>query len=100
LHSKKEVATIPDYFAKRRGTCMKARLFVTLLIPGLTGVMPAAADAARPTCMGKTATIVGTSGNNQLVGSQGPDVIVASEGNDRVAGLGGNDLICLGRGND
>jgi hypothetical protein len=49
------------------------------------------------TCEGQTATIVGTSGNdNNIVGTSGRDVIAALGGNDRVRSLGGNDLVCGG----
>ena len=52
------------------------------------------------TCDGVTATISGTTGDDQLVGTPGRDVIVARGGNDTIRGEGGNDLICAGLGND
>lgn len=55
---------------------------------------------ARLTCNGLPATIVGTNGNNILIGTPGDDVIVALGGNDVVNGRGGNDTICLGNGDD
>jgi Ca2+-binding RTX toxin-like protein len=51
-------------------------------------------------CKGKPATILGTTGNDQVVGTAGPDVIAALGGNDKVSGLGANDLICGGPGKD
>lgn len=53
-----------------------------------------------PTCEGKTATIVGDSGDNVLRGTAGNDVIWAGAGNDDVNALGGNDTVCLGDGDD
>ena len=74
---------------------------------GLTVIMTAAllavsspADAARPKCGGKRATIVGTAGPNELDGTKGNDVIAGLGGVDRLRGLGGNDIICGGGGGD
>ena len=61
---------------------------------------PCAADVTTPRCLGRPATIVGTSGADTLVGSDGPDVIVGQAGNDVIAGRGGVDRICAGAGND
>ena len=60
---------------------------------------PASSTAAGdpPTCKGKAATLVGTSGNDVRKGTSGKDVIVGLGGNDKLSGLAGNDLIC-GRG--
>jgi Ca2+-binding RTX toxin-like protein len=66
---------------------MKARLFATLLIPGLIWLAPASARAVARVCMGRTATIVGTSGDDQLVGTPTSDVIVGRKGNEVVTGL-------------
>lgn len=64
----------------------------------LTVLAPAA--AAKPKCAGKVATIVGTSGDNELTGTSGRDVIAALGGDDVVDGVGGNDLLCGGPGDD
>lgn len=61
---------------------------------------PAASAAPAASCGGKTATIVGTPGNDVLTGTPGADVIQALGGNDIVYGKGGNDIICGGHGND
>lgn len=45
-------------------------------------------------CMGEPATIVGTSGDDQLNRTGGDDVIFGDAGNDRTNSSGGNDLIC------
>ena len=52
------------------------------------------------TCRGRTATLQGTSGEDELIGTPGPDVIAALDGNDKVRGLGGKDLICGGKNKD
>jgi len=51
-------------------------------------------------CDGLVATIVGTSGHDNLIGTAGDDVIAALEGSDVVFGMGGNDTICGGPGVD
>ena len=51
-------------------------------------------------CLGKAATISGTSKNDVLKGTAGRDVIVAKGGEDRIQGRGGEDLICGGAGSD
>lgn len=56
--------------------------------------------ASAPTCGGRPATIVGTSGADVLTGSAGDDVILARAGSDRIRSFGGRDLICAGAGND
>jgi Ca2+-binding RTX toxin-like protein len=61
---------------------------------------PCPQPAAPPTCKGRPATIVGTSGNDVRKGTSGKDVIVGLGGNDRLSGLAGNDLICGRAGKD
>jgi len=56
--------------------------------------------APPPTCKGKSATIVGTSGNDVRKGTSGKDVMVGLGGNDKLSGLARNDLICGGAGKD
>jgi uncharacterized delta-60 repeat protein len=51
-------------------------------------------------CLGHKATIVGTSGRDELTGTPRRDVIAALGGADKVRGLGGADLICGGPGKD
>jgi streptogramin lyase len=53
-----------------------------------------------PTCGGRTATIVGTTGKDVLRGLKFDDVIAGLGGNDVIKGLGGNDRICGGAGRD
>ncbi|MEM7287530.1 MAG: hypothetical protein AAF480_14355 [Actinomycetota bacterium] len=52
------------------------------------------------TCGGKLATIVGTSGPDQIEGTSGPDVIVGLGGADIINGNGGRDTICGNSGRD
>jgi Ca2+-binding RTX toxin-like protein len=54
---------------------------------------PTLASAGTPTCHGESATIVGTSGADNLHGTSGHDVIVGRGGNDVIDGRGGNDTI-------
>lgn len=53
-----------------------------------------------PTCMGRTATIVGSTEKDRLVGSKFADVIVGLAGNDKIKGGKGKDRICAGGGRD
>lgn len=66
---------------------------------------PATAAAPAPTaavvrCGGEVATLVGTDRDDRLVGTAGDDVIVGGRGADRIAGRGGDDVICGGRRSD
>jgi RTX calcium-binding nonapeptide repeat (4 copies) len=61
---------------------------------------PAQPASPSPTCKGKPATIVGTSGNDVREGTSGKDVMVGLGGNDKLSGLAGNDTICGGSGKD
>jgi Ca2+-binding RTX toxin-like protein len=61
---------------------------------------PRPLETPRRTCLGKAATIAGTSGAETLRGTARRDVIAALGGADRVFGRGGNDLICAGSGKD
>jgi trypsin len=67
---------------------------------GSAPLIPLGPAAEPPTCKGKPATIVGTSGNDVPNGTPDKDVIVGLGGNDKLSGLAGNDLICGGSGKD
>jgi hypothetical protein len=82
----------------RRSTALLTTAAVLAAL--LTGALAAPAAAARPTCGGKVATIVGTNRGEIIVGTAGDDVIVAKGGDDVVYGRGGNDIICGGGGAD
>lgn len=58
------------------------------------------APPATATCNGVAATVVGTTGSDELTGTGGRDVIAAFGGNDRISSFAGNDLICAGNGDD
>jgi Ca2+-binding RTX toxin-like protein len=89
-----------------RGAYMDHTRRVTIIVASTVAlvavflVYPQAANAARPHCFGKRATIVGTAKADVLKGTSRPDVIVGLAGNDVLKGLGGNDRICGGKGND
>lgn len=74
--------------------------FITILIAGGLFVFLlaplASSSAARPTCFGKPATIVGRyrGGITEIRGTARADVIVGTDFGDRIVGRGGNDLIC------
>ena len=57
-------------------------------------------ESSAPTCAGRTATVAGTSGNDQLTGTKKADVIVGFSGNDRIFGLEGKDIVCANGGAD
>jgi hypothetical protein len=83
--------------ARRSAALLTTAAMLAALVVGATG-SPAA--AARPSCGGKVATIVGTSRGETIVGTTRADVIVARGGDDIVRGGGGNDVICGGGGAD
>jgi hypothetical protein len=87
------VAREPADDAKRRLARVAAATALVLVV-----LAPHA--SAKPRCLGKTATVVGNSGDNQLRGTSGPDVIAGLGGDDTIDGVGGNDLLCGGLGND
>ena len=51
-------------------------------------------------CGGLNATIVGTEGNDTLIGGRDRDVVDGLGGNDRIEGRAGDDVICGGSGFD
>ncbi|WP_459970743.1 calcium-binding protein [Nocardioides pyridinolyticus] len=85
-------------------------VLATLLLTALLAVVPSAAQATHslaattaggaPTCAGRTATIVGTTGADRIEGTPEDDVIVAGGGRDIVFGKGGDDVVCGNRGDD
>jgi hypothetical protein len=64
-------------------------------------VVGSSADAGSRTCLDdRKATIVGTSGDDVIYGTNGTDVIVGGRGADQIHGLGGDDFICGEGGRD
>lgn len=68
--------------------------------PGPSPPPPPPNGGSAPKCAGKTATIVGTAGADNLKGTSGADVIVGLGGKDTISSRGGKDLICGGTGDD
>ena len=90
-----------DKAGDHRGCSMRRGLVrymfsVVLVVPVLATQVPA---AAAPSCLGRSATIVGSSGRDRLEGTRGNDVIVGY-GKDLIIGRGGADRICGGGDND
>jgi Ca2+-binding RTX toxin-like protein len=71
-----------------------------LTLAVLFAPLPAPAQEAAPTCVGRPATIVGTNGNDYIRGTNFPDVIASLGGNDNVHALAGGDLVCGAAGAD
>lgn len=84
-----------------RFTIPRAALGSAAVAVGLLfGAAPALGANTGPTCGGEPATIVGTTGNDEIRGTNGRDVIVGLGGDDTIRGLGGSDIICGGSGHD
>lgn len=75
-----------------------ALALLALAAPAVTALPSAAAAPVK--CHGRVATIVGTTGDDQLTGTSGVDVIAGLGGNDNTKGGGGDDVICGGDGSD
>lgn len=73
-------------------------LVAACLLTGLVSLAFASAVEAKPSCVGKRATIV--SNAPRIVGTKAHDVIVAGAGANRIYGMGGSDTICAGGGDD
>ena len=61
---------------------------------------PVECPSANPCDDINNATIVGTAGDDYLLGTEGPDVIFGLAGNDIILGKGGDDVLCGGDGKD
>jgi Ca2+-binding RTX toxin-like protein len=105
-HNKREDISVNTLRKKQRTDAMMLALTiilaVTLANTSTAAVIPAAfaTVVVEDECAGEPATIVGTSGDDNLAGTPNRDVIAGLGGNDRIIGLGGDDLICGGDGND
>src|SRR6476646_6623084 len=72
-----------------------------LLLAALALLLLCAAQAQAKKCDGKKVTIMGTAGNDHIVGKKASDVIYGGGGDDVITGgPNGNDTICGGPGND
>ena len=63
-------------------------------------IFTVASPAVMPKCLGLTATVVTSDGDDDVAGTPGDDVIVGRGGNDRIRGYGGADLLCGRSGDD
>jgi hypothetical protein len=72
---------------------------ISAVVVALT-LVPLDAEPAGQRCLGRRATIVGSSRRDVLLGTPGTDVIVGGKGRDRIDGLGDADLVCGGPGRD
>lgn len=70
-----------------------AGMLLAVVITSVFAVGSSAGAGAR-SCLDRKATIVGTSGADNLYGTNGSDVIVGGKGRDQIHGLGGDDFIC------
>ena len=61
---------------------------------------PSRKDLSQYSCAGRTATLVGTPGDDVLEGTEGNDVILGLGGDDEILGNGGKDVLCGNGGND
>ncbi len=75
----------------RRPAAAGVLLFAALAALDAVG---ARADSPTPTCFGEPATIVGSSGDRRVDGTDGPDVIYSQWDDQAIHGLGGDDLLC------
>ena len=80
---------------RRLGAGVVASL--TLIAMSFAVLIPTA-FAARPKCFGRTATQVGSGGDNEIHGTARTDVIVARGGSDLIFTGKGKDYICAGSG--
>src|SRR5215208_2622601 len=88
-----------------QGEAMSRRTWAVFAVAALVvgssvGAPGESSGASARTCMGHTATRVGTAGNDVIKGTPGPDVIVGLAGDDTIRGRGGKDIICGNRGAD
>jgi RTX calcium-binding nonapeptide repeat (4 copies) len=57
-------------------------------------------EVGKVKCQGEKATIIGTSGDDELTGTFGSDVIAGLGGNDAIRAGDGSDTVCGGPGDD
>ena len=95
-------ATVPscddDRMVPRRG--LSLALTAVAVAAAVTMGDPTRSMADDTSCEGRAATVVGTDGDDDLVGTPQRDVIVGLGGDDRLEGLQGRDVICGGDGAD
>lgn len=80
-----------------RLVALVATVLVLLAAVGTGLSLSTPATGATSTCEGRTATVVGSPGDDVIMGTAKPDVIVGLGGDDMIDGQAGDDVIC---GND
>ena len=83
----------------RAKTILASAGVLAVILSSLLVVGSSAGTGSRQ-CLGRKATILGTSGNDVIYGTDGSDVIVGGKGRDEIHGLGGDDFICGEGGRD
>ena len=81
------------------GSRTSIRITLACSLAAVWLIQPLSAEA-RPRCLGKPATIIGSVLDEEFGGTNGDDVILGLGGNDVIAGFRGNDRICGGTGNE
>ncbi|MGH2737974.1 MAG: hypothetical protein ACRDHH_04100, partial [Actinomycetota bacterium] len=88
------IAGAGTYFVRVRPADLAQTGTYRLMVAG--GI--AAGGEKKDSCAGRTATHLGTPGDDVLVGTGADETFVGLGGNDRITGGGGNDTICAGPG--
>jgi Ca2+-binding RTX toxin-like protein len=74
-------------------------IVLAIILSGLV-VVGSSSGAGPRMCFDRKATIVGTSGTDNIYGTSRSDVIVGGRGDDQLHGLGGDDFLCGEGGRD
>jgi Ca2+-binding RTX toxin-like protein len=83
----------------RAKTILASAVVLAVILSSLLVIGSSAGTGSRE-CLGRKATILGTSGNDDIYGTNGSDVVVGGRGGDQIHGLGGDDSICGEGGRD
>jgi Ca2+-binding RTX toxin-like protein len=83
----------------RAKTILASAVVLAVILSSLLMVGSSAGTGSRE-CLGRKPTILGTSGNDNIYGTNGSDVVVGGKGADQIHGLGGDDFICGEGGRD
>ena len=84
---------------KRARAILVTGIVLAIILSGLL-VVGSSAGAGSRMCLNRKATIVGTSGTDDIYGTNGSDVVVGGKGEDQIHGLGGDDFMCGEGGRD
>jgi Ca2+-binding RTX toxin-like protein len=83
----------------RAKTILAIAVVPAVILSSLLAVGSSAGTGSRE-CLGRKATILGTSGSDDIYGTNGSDVVVGGRGGDQIHGLGGDDFMCGEGGRD